>query len=223
MKCKYFTLFGLIFIALMISPGCARFPTGSSTTARREMSVQIQFAGPINDNYFYFIPIDTSGGGVGPVPVFPGLTTGVGWVTGSADYYVQYHQRQYTLYKITSLQPLQSEIVGTPVRSTLPDFGGKTLNFTLDLNAIQATGQSIDLNIIAVDQPFDNVRLLDGLGLHGTDFLNVDITIDRTLTNTDFGTLEPAGDVLDQNRSVQPANDQTNPLDITDWQITIDV
>jgi hypothetical protein len=208
---------------LILFAGCARTPEGSSVTARRELSFRITFAAPINDSYFYFVPIDTSGGGLGPTPVFPGVAIGEGWVTGSADYYVEYHQRKYTVYKITNLQPLQSESKGSPVRGTLPEIGGSTLAFTIDLDSIQATGQSLDVNFIAIDQPFDSNRLLDALGIGGTDLINLDITIDRTITNTDLGPLEPRNDVLDQDRTMQPENDFTKPLDIVDFSITTDV
>ena len=223
MKRLHFLRFLILLPVLILIAGCARFPDGTSTTTVREISFQIEFNGPINDNNFYFVPIDTAGGALGPTPVFPGFTTGEGWVTGSATHYVQYHQRQYTLFKITSLQPFIAEPAGVPVRSTLPEFGGRVLNFTLDLNTIAAAGQSIDANIITTDQPFDNVRFLDGLGPGGTDFLTIDITNDRTVTNTDFGTLETAADVLDQNRQRQAPSPLINPLDIVDWRITVDI
>ncbi|MHB1000909.1 MAG: hypothetical protein ACYC27_16835 [Armatimonadota bacterium] len=212
----------LIFIITITLAGCAKSPSGITPGTIKEMTVRITFNGPVNETYYYYFPIDTTGGGPGPVPVFPGITTGEGWVTGSANYYIQYHQRQYTLYRITSLQPFQSELIGTPIRSTTPSIGGRTLSFTIDLNAIITAGQTVDVNIISVDQPLLENRLLDGLGLRGTSFINVDITNDRTINNTDLN-IEPANDVLDRNGSVQPVNDQTKPLDISDWSITTDV
>lgn len=203
--------------------GCAKFPAGSTPTTVREMSFTIEFRGPINDNDWYFVPIDNTGGGLGPVPVFPGIVVGQGWVTGSATHYVQYHQRQYTVFRITSLEPFLSEPIGAPVRSTVPATGGKTLQFTIDLNAISATGDSVDFNIITTDRPFDNIRLLDGLGRTGTEFVNVDILTNRTITNSEGISPETSGDVLDQNRNIQPSNSQTDPLDITDWSVTLNV
>ena len=192
----------------------------------REVSFRIDFDGAVNDNYYYFVPIDTAGGGDGPTPVFPGIVTGEGWVTGSATHFVQYHLRQYTVYRITSLQPLRAEPIGSPLRSTPPEAGGATLRFTLDLNTIGAAGESIDVNVIAVDQPLADVRMLDGLGQLGTQFLNLDIITDRTFTNTeDTISLEPKLDVLDQNQDTVPQQptEQTKPLDIVDWTITVDV
>lgn len=213
----------ILFIATLIAAGCARFPVGSTPTTIREMSFRIDFNGAINENDFYFVPIDNTGGGTGPVPIFPGIVIGEGWVTGSATHYVQYHQRQYTVFKITNLQPFRSEPLGSPVRFTVPDAGGTTLQFTIDLNAIEATGDTVDFNIICTDQPFAIDRLLDGLGRLGNDFVNIDILTNKTVTNSDGLNPEGPDDVLDENRSIQPSSDQTRPLDITDWSVTLNL
>ena len=215
----------ILFIATLIAAGCARFPEGSTPTTIREMSFNIEFNGPINDTDWYFIPIDSAGGGTGPVPVFPGIAVGEGWVTGSATHYIQYHQRQYTVFEITSLQPFASKYIGSPLRVTVPDAGQNTLQFTIDLNQIGATGDTLDFNIICTDQPFGSVRLLDALGRLGNDFANVDIRTNQPITNSEG--LNPESpdvlDVLDQNRSIQQSNDQTKPLDITDWSVTLNL
>lgn len=215
----------LLFVVLIA--GCARTPEGLGPTTIREMSFTIDFDGPINDDYFYYVAIDTSGGGDGPVPVFPVLLVAEGWVTGSATHFIQYHARQYTVNRITSLAPLRSEPIGAPIRSTIPAAGSQTLRFTIDLNALEATGSSVDVNIIAVDVPLSDVRLLDGLGRGGTQFLSeVGILQDRTITNLeDALERESNGDVLDNNQSIflgQPTP-QTTPLDIVNWSITTDV
>lgn len=213
----------ILFAATLIAAGCARFPEGGSSTAIREMSFNIQYDGPINENDWYFIPIDTAGGGEGPIPVFPGIAVGEGWVTGSATHYVQYHQRQYTVYRITSIQPFVSEPLGSPLRFTIPDTGQSALQFTIDLNQIGATDDTLDFNVICTDVPFGNVRLLDALGRLGNDFATVDILTNRTITNSEGLNPEGADDVLNQDRSIQPSNDQTKPLDITDWSVTLNI
>lgn len=199
--------------------GCARTPAGVLPRTVREMTFSISFNGPINDDDFYFVPIDIAGGGVGPVPVFPGLVAGQGWVTGSATHYVQYHQRQYTVFQVNSLQPFQSTPIGVPIRSVLPQPGGQNLQFTIDLNALGVTSSTIDVNIITTNQPLSNVRLLDGLGIRGNDFLNIDITFSRTIRNSDRN-VEGPDDVLNEDAIVQPTTDQTRPLDIVDWTIS---
>lgn len=214
----------LVFASCMIVAlcGCARTPVGVTPITVREMTIRATFAGPVNDNYYYYFPIDITGGGTGPVPVFPGISGNQGWVTGSADYYIQYHQRQYTVNRIINLQPLQFEPMGTPLRFTLPSNGGKTLDFTVDLNTLNATNTSIDANIIAVDQPLSDTRMLDALGLHGSDFINVGITYSRVYTNLELN-IEPVNDILDRNGNINPATDQTSPLDIADWSISVNI
>ncbi|HUV05100.1 MAG TPA: hypothetical protein VMX94_08330 [Armatimonadota bacterium] len=225
-RAPYLSRFAVILILAAALSGCARSPEGLGPLTPREVSFRIDFDGPINDNYYYFVAIDIAGGGDGPTPVFPGIVAGQGWVTGSATHFVQYHMGQYTVWRITDLQPLRAEPIGAPLRSTPPEVGGKTLGFTLDLNAIGAASEFMDVNIIAIDQPLADVRMLDGLGQQGTEFLILDISSDRTYANTeDTISLEPKQDVLDQNRDLAPRqpNDQTQPLDIVDWTITIDV
>ena len=148
-------------------------------------------------------------------------------MTGSATHFVQYHAGQYTINRITSLNPFSSEPIGSPTRFTLPEAGSKTLRFTIDLNAIDATGPSVDINIISVDQPLADIRLLDGLGLGGTQFLGeVNIQSDRTITNQEDSIQpETSGDVLNQNQQIVPGQPtpETSPLDIVNWSITTDV
>jgi hypothetical protein len=187
------------------------------------MSFQIDFNGPVNDSDYYFVAIDTTSPlpAVGPVPIFPGSTPGLGWLTGSATYFVEYHGGQYTVNKIISLQPFQSQPVGTPVSAVIPSGGSQSLIFTINLSTIGATGQAVNVNIITTNAPFSTPRLLDGLGPTGTDFVNVNITFNQTITDASTGNLEVAGDVLDQNGSVQPPSAVTNPLDIVNWSITV--
>jgi hypothetical protein len=207
---------------IIIVYGCARTPVGVTPISVRELSIHTTFAGPINDNYYYYFPIDTTGGGTGPVPVFPGISGNQDWITGSADYYIQYHQRQYTVYKIVNLQPLQFEQMGSPLRYTLPSNNSKSLDFTIDLNTINAANTSIDVNIIAVDQPLSNTRMIDALGLHGSDFLNAGITYSRSYTNAELS-IESINDILDNNGSITATTDQTAPLDIADWSISVNI
>lgn len=202
--------------------GCARTPVGVTPITVREMTVRVTFAGPINDSYYYYFPIDTTDGGTGPVPVFPGISGDQGWVTGSADYYIQYHQRQYTVSRIINLQPLQFEPMGTPLRFTLPPNGGRTLDFTIDLNTLNAVNASVDTNIITIDQPLSDTRILDALGLRGSDFINVGITYSRTYSNSELN-IEPLNDLLDRDGVISTATEQTAPIDISDWIISVNI
>lgn len=218
--CSAFMAFSLC----ALFAGCARSPEGKTPLSVREITFRIEFAGPISNTYYYFIAIDTTGGDPGPIPVFPGAVPAEGWVTGSATHYVQYHNHQYVLFKIISLQPFRSEPIGAPTRFVVPSAQGNSLYFTLDLNAIGATGYTIDVNVIAVNQLPPNARLIDGLGPLGTSFLNnLDISSDRQISNSDSLEPERQNDVLNENGLAQPTSDETRPLDITDWIITLDV
>lgn len=219
---RIFTQCALVLAAVLLFGGCARSPAGISSTSVRGLSFQINFNGPVNDDYYYCTVIDINGGDTGPLPIFPNpsLPTGNDWVTGSATHFVMYHQRQYTLYRIDHLNPLQYTAIGTPVRSVVPDMGSNSLNFTVDLDAIGATGPSVDVNIITLNQFAPDGRLLDALGPLGSDFVSIGINSNRTYRNSDAARPEGLDDVLNQNGAPVPETDQTAPLDIMDWTIT---
>lgn len=79
--------------------GCAY--GGGPTGPEVVVDFQMRMAGPINESFYYFIPIDTDGdlGVDGPVPVAAGPNWGNGWGTGSFSHYVEYHQGQYNVYR----------------------------------------------------------------------------------------------------------------------------
>lgn len=207
---------------LLLVGGCAKFPTGSTSTVVRGLSFQITFAGPVNDNDYYYAVIDTAGGGTGPLPVFPATEGSVAddWITGTATHFVQYHQGQYIIYRIDHLNPLQYTPIGTPVRYTIPESGSNMLSFTIDLDAIGATNSTLNVNMIALNQLNPEGRLLDALGPLGGNFVNIDISSSRTFRNADASRPENSDDILTQNGISQPATDQTKSIDIVDWTMT---
>lgn len=215
----------LLIILPLFLTSCARTPPGVTNTEVRELSFDIAFAGPINDNYYYYIPIDVNGGSDGPTPVFPDAqgSTGSEWVAGSATHFILYNQRQYTIYKITQLHPFAYEPIGNPIRSTVPTQGSNRLSFTIDLSLLGATGESIDMNVIALTQLIPTDRLLDGLGVHGGDFVNIDITQDRTFRNSETAVPEMQDDILDQNSVLHPADSRSSAIDIADWNVTVNI
>lgn len=219
-KTSYVKLLITLCLFAILLYGCARTPSGISPIDIREMSITASFAAPINDSYYYFFPIDLNGGNIGPIPVFSGTAGTQAWVTGSATHYVQYHQRQYSLYKITNLNPFQSESIGSPLRYVIPDIGSNIISFTIDLNQLGAHSSTVDVNIIAIDQPALQTRLLDALGPRGNDFLNINILSNRTYTNNELS-IEFVNDVMDYDSIVQPSSERTKPLDISDWSISI--
>ena len=219
--------FGTLVAISAVLAGCARSPSGVTPPTVRKMSFEITFAGPINDAYHYFIVLDTAGGITGPTPLFPGVLPGTeGWVIAPATHYIEYTGGQYIAYRITSLDPpLPPAFVGALLGYIRPEPGSASLSFTISLDEIGATGDSINVNVIAIDDPSAPIRLIDGLGLRGMDFVNVDITTDDVVRDADLGDIEGTNDVLDQNQQQVPGQptEQTRPLDIVDWTITIDV
>jgi len=209
------TLFVLICAFLQ---GCARTPVGTPSTSKREMTFQIEFNAPINEAYYYFVAIDTTGGEPHPTPVFPTINTGDRWLTGSATYFVQYHQGQYMVFRINNLDTFDITQIGTPLRFDRRD--PSRLNFTLDLNAINASGESVDINIITCDQVSAPNRFIDAIGPLGTQYLEIGITSDHDVTNTG---IEPTDDVLDQDGKPVSPGELTRPLDIKSFFINVDV
>jgi len=225
MRLRQLTKYIIFPIALWILAGCARFPADTHASVVRSMSFQITYDGPVDENAYYFTVIDIHGAGTGPLPVFPNpeVPAGNDWVTGSATHFVMYHQRQYTLYRIDHLNPLQYAPIGVPIRSSLPDPGSSTLNFTIDLDAIGATDPTVDINIISLNQLSPDGRLLDALGPLGGDFLNLDIRSNRTFRNSELSRPEGPDDVLNQNGISQLSTGPTKSIDILDWTITTSV
>ncbi|MCE5240975.1 hypothetical protein LLH23_21140 [bacterium] len=87
----------------------------------------VRMAGTINDAFYYFIPIDADGddGDDGPVPVAAGPYWENGWGTGSFTHYIEYHQGQYTLFRVNCRLELRNAgggitaVGGTPTGSTV--------------------------------------------------------------------------------------------------------
>ncbi|MHB8997443.1 MAG: hypothetical protein ACYC63_19530 [Armatimonadota bacterium] len=90
-----------LLTALIALSGCARGGEGAVVGPNTVIDFYARFAGPINDAYYYFIPIDADGdlGQDGPVPVAAGPYWENGWGTGSFTHYIEYHQGQYNVYR----------------------------------------------------------------------------------------------------------------------------
>lgn len=80
---------------------CARYPEGGGpgNFPERVLIVEVEFAGTLNDAYYYFVAFDTDGGAdTGPLPIVVGPYWGNGWSTGTVAAYVQYHGGTYRVY-----------------------------------------------------------------------------------------------------------------------------
>lgn len=207
------------FTALAFS-GCARIPEGSVIVPVRAFTVTLTMATAVNDDFYYYTVIDTDGGGAGPLPVFPGVIPGQGWVTGSATHFIEYHRGQFTLYKFLDLGQFQYVRIGTPINASA---SGQTITFTVDLNDLEATGESIDLNFITMDYPLAQRRTIDALIAGSASTLNLLITSDSDPDNDSFGSLEQPDDLLNENSSPVATTEITRPLDMISWRIRIDI
>lgn len=214
-------LMAILSVALL--SGCARSPEGTLLTPVRPLTVSLTFDAPINPEFHYYTVIDTVGGDAGPMPVFPGIAPGLGWVTGSATHFVEYYRGNFTLYEFFPAgQFVQFRQSGTPIS---PSVGGRTLSFTIDLNDLAIPGDSIDVNFITVgtpdDDPFSQHLAIDALFAGEASALIVDLTRDDGPNNTTVP-VEQQGDLLDENGySGVPDTDRTRALDMIDWSIEL--
>lgn len=116
---------GALLMAAVLG-GCARGGTTSPVGPSVVVDFYARYAGPINDAFYYFIPIDADGdfGQDGPVPVAAGPYWENGWGTGSFTHYIQYHQGQYNVYQAVTVPTLQTagggitQVGGAPLGSS---------------------------------------------------------------------------------------------------------
>jgi hypothetical protein len=214
----------VVFAATLAACGCARAPQGGPGSVRR-LVVEMQVAGIINPNYFYYVAIDNDGDANDGPQAIVGPPWGNGWGTGSITHYVQFDnslpQGGYGLFRIPDASLLGKIYLGPPVNFITPGPSGNTLRFTIDLDdlaiAPQTTGndiQSLEINFIATDviptdPAFVGPRQWDALGDHSSNtFLRLNITPGTIVSNDTEG--------------IETANDVPNPdLDITNWSIEV--
>jgi len=82
--------------------GCARGGEEAIVGAAQQLlDIFVQFAGPVDDQAYYYVCF-TKNSGYGtryPVPIANGPYWGNGWGTGSISHYVFYHLGQYQVYQ----------------------------------------------------------------------------------------------------------------------------
>lgn len=213
----------ILLLAILGLTGCARTPQGGPGSVRR-LVIEMQVAGVINPNYFYYVAIDNdSDPNDGPEAVV-GPPWGNGWGTGSITHFVQFSptlpQGGYGVYRITDAALLNKVYLGPPVNSITPGPTGNTLRFTVDLDTLAIppqTGndiQTLQINFIAtdvvpLDPAFVGPRQWDALGDHTSNtFLSLTVTPGRIVSNSTEGN--------------EPPNDVVSPdLDIVDWSIEV--
>lgn len=134
---------------LCLIGGCARGgPSGGPSPVPAVVAdIELTFAGPVNDSYYYFIAIDADDDiNDGPVPVAAGPYWGNGWGAGSYTHYVQYNQGVYQVFRQVLAAQLRTPGGGIIAVSGTPqwtDTGTVTLTIgqlTLGAAAVSGTG-----------------------------------------------------------------------------------
>jgi len=187
--------------------GCAKFPTGPTTTGK-QLVLTLKVRGKINPTdsadssiqRHYFIAIDNDGDpNTGPwAAVFPPYG-GNGWVTSQdaqhsigLTSFVQYDSSNTEGY-IYGVLPgsffLNVSSPRPPIRAELLE-GGSTLRVIVDFSQIATTAipfdkiKQLDINFITtnalpVTGEYVPGRIWDGLGPSGQNYVRVDTTTDR--------------------------------------------
>lgn len=136
----------VLALGLAVVGGCARGGPDVPTTPQAVVDFWINFAGPINDAFYYFIPIDTDGdfGDDGPLPVAAGPYWENGWGTGSYTHFVEYHLGQFSVYKVNveaALKTAGGGVIAATGNPTDVKVGTHTLTIgALTLGTVTVTG-----------------------------------------------------------------------------------
>lgn len=130
---------------VVVLSGCAFGGTGVVTPSV-VLDFYVRLAGPVNDAFYYFIPIDADGdfGQDGPVPVAAGPFWENGWGTGSFTHYLEYHQGQFTVFQVNREAKLRqagggiTAVSGSPTGTSV---GASTLTVqAVSLGAVTVAG-----------------------------------------------------------------------------------
>ena len=212
--CKSQTTILLIAAAVLSTlSGCAKFPTGPTTTGK-QLVVTLKVRGRINPldpaepniQRHYFVAIDNDNDpNTGPLAALYPPYGGTGWVTSQnaaqsvgLTSFVQYDAANPQGY-IYGVLPgsffLNRTAPQPPIDYEILD-GGSSLRFVIDFSQIATATipadqiKQLNINFITTNAlPNGNdlveSREIDGLGPSGQDYVNIDTTTDRVYTDTD--------------------------------------
>lgn len=202
-----------VLASLAVAAGCARTP--QDVEAGTRLIVQLRFAGPVNDNYHYYVLIRNAAdplGQNGPIPVIEppygnGFATGRNTATAGFTDFVEYGRGQpqpmasgYGVYHVPR------GVLGDPNRgvfvargepdSAHPPLGGTTLRFELGLDRLAPdagepdpndgqTPRFLQVNVVATTTRPSNPVVIDPDKV-------VDAFGDRTSLGSGFITLDTA-------------------------------
>ncbi|MCX7597566.1 MAG: hypothetical protein N2512_01670 [Armatimonadetes bacterium] len=177
---------------LVLVGGCARGgPSGGpSPVPEVVVDVDLTFAGPVNDSYYYFIAIDADDDiNDGPVPVAAGPYWGNGWGAGSYTHYVQYNQGVYQVFR---------QVLAAQLRTP----GG-------GITAVSGTPQWTDTGTVAltVGQLTLGTATVSGTGMIASVTNNSDQNAGTLTVQTD-----DAGNIVAGSVTFTPASDGGRPL-----------
>jgi hypothetical protein len=208
----------LSILVLVGLAGCARMPAepGEGAPTRR-LTVTMVLAEPISAAYHYFVAVDDDGDpGDGPVPLIGTPSTpvpplGVPIVISDTDvpprYYCWLNANAFKQYR-------NSVFIGPPFRGQISE-DRRTLTFTLDIDQVTTSSDTVEINLITADRlipPDDPLvpLIYDGLGSTGNNYLaDISLRVNATYSNATAAFQEQEGDC------------PLAPLDIVDWSVEV--
>lgn len=125
---------------VLVLGGCARGGEGvDSVVPAAVLDVIWEMAGPIQDNFYYFVAFDADldQGADFPVPVAAGPYWGNGWGGGSITHFLEYHAGSYQLYR-ADLNVVLREATGGFQQVTGDVTGGDAGVYTVTVTSVIA-------------------------------------------------------------------------------------
>lgn len=220
MKLSHFLSISLLPLALLFA-GCAKSPAGGGpvNNAPNRLQVTLNLKGTLSTRAYYAVAFDDDVAREGPKAIVSGSRTTDavmplnGVASGSFRFVVIYSPEGFAVYRRTNPSSPNQEIIE---RSSLPFVSGRlpvasanAINFTLDLDARDSSGNfyfahdagggfsatQLKINAIATTRPFRNpderIKPVDALGgapgLTSTPETFLVSATRRATLNDDFG------------------------------------
>lgn len=220
---------GMVSLSVALLAGCARTPTGVTPGGQTLITFQAQVQGQIvpgDPNAYYYIVLDTDNNPTtGPIPVVA-RPWGNGYAAGSYTHYVLYHNGVFGVYASVDANHTTSTYLGRPLQAgiTTTNHPNDTLFVQVDraqIADLHPDVRALDVNIIATDRvPLDpqelTVKVVDGLGASGNDYVTIPLTYTTVYNNG----VDP--DPAHPETPLDAFGLATNPdLDLVNWRITV--
>jgi hypothetical protein len=220
---------GMVSLSAALLAGCARTPPGATTGAQTLVTFEVQVAGQIvpgDPNAYYYIVLDTDNNpATGPIPVVA-RPWGNGYAAGSYTHYVLYHNGVFGVYESIDPNHTTSTYLGRPLQGgiTTTNRPNDTLFVQVDraqIADIHPDVRAIDVNVISTDRvPLDpqelTVKVVDGLGASGNDYVTIPFGFTTVYTNG----VDPDPAHPETPRDADGLANNPN-LDLINWRITV--